>query len=745
LLLDGFDSQAFAFTSSIHPFTASIAGTNTFTSSATARLNSIETITASNISRLTNLESITGSLATTGSNTFIGTQTITGSLYISSDLIVQGSSSLQNITASAVSIGTNIINLNTANPAIRYAGLSIGDSGSIGSSGSFLYDSVQDEMIFIHRGANTTVTSSVVLMGPQTFDNIGGETYPTNNLIQKGTGNEHLVDSCIFDNGTTTCINANLIGSGNITTNGGIIGNNSNNLYLSSNSTTGEISFWGNQLNTRLMTISGSGNVGIGTNSPINKLTISNDGNSVVAFRINDTNANASFISLNASNTDSAIIAGGTSAIPFDIYTGGCPRMRITCTGNVGIGITTPFSNAKLQVNVGTNINWAVQQGTFDCTGVKLNTFVDTGASNIPLELNGNILHLKTCENVRMTINGIGNVCFACKVYIGTDKLCWTDTTFKTLQVGNGAFNNINNQTQIVNNIYYDDANYRSLIGGASNRLIMTTSGNLFFEYACVATAGSVIGLDPKFFICGTSGRVGIGTITPEYPLHIYGCSPLGMKIQTCSSSFGSPSINLLNGGVDTVLTATNTALEIGTWSANDIIFRTTQVERMRINTSGIVTMPFQPSMFAQPGASSFTVGSGTHAYGWCTSGSVRYNCGFTLTGATTATTNVADAGATGKIIIPATGKYLLQFSQRNEGQVCSDGQFMLWVNGTQRIRRHIELWCGKPYIHVDVTAVLSLGINDTLEMGAWFNNARTDTFSGTGDQVNWLSLAKIS
>ena len=106
--------------------------------------------------------------STTGSNAFIGTQTITGSLYISSDLVVQGSSSLQNITASAVSIGTNLINLNTANPAIRYAGLVIGDSGSVGGSGSFLYDSVQDEMIFVHRGASTTVTSSLVLMGPQT-------------------------------------------------------------------------------------------------------------------------------------------------------------------------------------------------------------------------------------------------------------------------------------------------------------------------------------------------------------------------------------------------------------------------------------------------------------------------------------------------------------------------------------------------------------------------------------------------
>jgi hypothetical protein len=205
--------------SSIETITASNIGRlnaiETITSSNVARLNSIETITSSNIARLNSLEIKTGSLATTGSNTFIGTQTITGSLYISSDLIVQGSSSLQNITASAVSIGTNIINLNTANPAIRYAGLVIGDSGSIGSSGSFLYDSVQDEMIFVHRGANTTVTSSVVLMGPQTFDNIGGETYPTANRIQKGTGNEHLADSCVFDNGTTVCVNANLIGSGN--------------------------------------------------------------------------------------------------------------------------------------------------------------------------------------------------------------------------------------------------------------------------------------------------------------------------------------------------------------------------------------------------------------------------------------------------------------------------------------------------------------------------------------------------
>ena len=154
--------------------------------------------------------------ATTGSNAFIGTQTITGSLYISSDLVVQGSSSLQDITASAVNIGANIVNLNTANPAIRFAGLNIFDSGSIGGSGSFLYDAVQDEFIFVHRGDNANITSSVVLMGPQTYNNIGSETYPTANRILKGVGNEHIGDSIISETGGGIGISGSLSITGSL-------------------------------------------------------------------------------------------------------------------------------------------------------------------------------------------------------------------------------------------------------------------------------------------------------------------------------------------------------------------------------------------------------------------------------------------------------------------------------------------------------------------------------------------------
>ena len=213
--------QIVGILSPLNSFSASNSTTNTFTSSATARLNSIETITSSNIARLNSLENKTGSLATTGSNIFYGNQTISGTVYIQDDLIVQGSSSLQNITASAVSIGTNIVNLNTANPSIRFAGLSIIDSGSIGGSGSFLYDSLQDEFIFVHRGAATAVTSSVILMGPQTYDSIGSETYLTNNRLVKGAGNEHLADTNISDDGTTIKLlsNTEVTGSFKLTSN----------------------------------------------------------------------------------------------------------------------------------------------------------------------------------------------------------------------------------------------------------------------------------------------------------------------------------------------------------------------------------------------------------------------------------------------------------------------------------------------------------------------------------------------
>ena len=193
-------------------------------------LSALNQFTASNDN--TSLNSKTGSYATTGSNTFFGTQTYSGSVYIANDLIVQGSSSIQYITGSSVNIGTNIVQLNTANPSVRYAGLSIVDSGSVGGSGSFLYDSVQDEFIFVHRGDGTNVTSSHFVLGPETYNSLGNETYLTSNIIPKGTGKEHLIDSCIQDVSGSVTIGGTLCTSGIICSSNLEIKQSSNNRLI---------------------------------------------------------------------------------------------------------------------------------------------------------------------------------------------------------------------------------------------------------------------------------------------------------------------------------------------------------------------------------------------------------------------------------------------------------------------------------------------------------------------------------
>jgi hypothetical protein len=109
-------------------------------------------------------------------------------------------------------------------------------------------------------------------------------------------------------------------------------------------------------------------------------------------------------------NATSANFAGylafGTSDSASDIH----ERMRIDSSGNVGIGLSGAIPSARLQVRTGTNLNFAVQTGTTDTSGMKINAFNDAANTNIPLEINGSVLLLKTGETERLRIDASGNV-----------------------------------------------------------------------------------------------------------------------------------------------------------------------------------------------------------------------------------------------------------------------------------------------------------------------------------------------
>lgn len=197
--------------------------------------------------------------ATTGSNSFTGEQTINGSLTITQNLTVLGSSSIQYITSSQLVISDNIISVNTFSPSLRFGGLAVIDSGSVSNtSGSLLFDSQNNQWIFVHQSeGSSAVTSSVLIMGPQTFDNVGNELTITSNRLTKGTGGdlgEHIGDSNITDTGTVVSINSNTEITGSVIITAGVTGssfnisnaptlNNTNTQILTRNSTTGQIEY----------------------------------------------------------------------------------------------------------------------------------------------------------------------------------------------------------------------------------------------------------------------------------------------------------------------------------------------------------------------------------------------------------------------------------------------------------------------------------------------------------------------
>jgi hypothetical protein len=145
-----------------------------------------------------------GAYAVTASNTFTGIQTIgnttqstnftngalvvSGGVGIAKNLNVSGnvnisglltvvSMSTQYVTSSQYTIGTSRIILND-DDNVRFAGLSINDSGSTAATGSLLWDSLRDR--FIYDTNETTgggvAHSAVLITGPESYGGLGNET-----------------------------------------------------------------------------------------------------------------------------------------------------------------------------------------------------------------------------------------------------------------------------------------------------------------------------------------------------------------------------------------------------------------------------------------------------------------------------------------------------------------------------------------------------------------------------------------
>jgi hypothetical protein len=121
--------------------------------------------------------------------------------------------------------------------------------------------------------------------------------------------------------------------------------------------------------------IDASGNVGIGTVSPASKLHVKSTADNIVATQVSTNTVNALFQSIESAGLAQV---GTTGAHPFTFFTANQERMRITSTGSVGIGTSSP--SEKLDVS-GVTLSSSIQEGYTALSGTTPSIDADVAGS----------------------------------------------------------------------------------------------------------------------------------------------------------------------------------------------------------------------------------------------------------------------------------------------------------------------------------------------------------------------------
>jgi hypothetical protein len=399
-----YTSSINSHTSSINSYTSSNntnittinSNFNSYTSSNDAstlsqnnRILGLNTFSASINNYTASQNILNGKYTTTGSNTFVGTQYISnttnttsytgtpslytdggfrvtkdayvsGSVFVGGNLTVAGTSSVNYVTSSTF-LGLDFINLNTDLPLLRYAGINIGDSGSAaGITSSFWYDSEKDNWLSIYAAPAGQASSSMIINGPITYNNIGNEEGLTANYITKAQSitpgnNHHITSSQIFDDGTTVKIAGNLQVTGSIY--GGSLTGSLNGTHLVAgtvpNSALANNTISGKILGSNLDTLTiGTGLSGTSYNGSA-PITIANTG--VLSVTTNtglSTNASATG-NVTITNTGVTSAVAGT-AISVSGATGAVTINNTGVTSNVaGTGVSVSGATGAVTISIG--------------------------------------------------------------------------------------------------------------------------------------------------------------------------------------------------------------------------------------------------------------------------------------------------------------------------------------------------------------------------------------------------------
>ena len=354
-----------------------------------------------------------------------------------------------------------------------------------------------------------------------------------------------------------------------------IFNDTSNYLNLYNSGNTGTI-FYVNAAEQMRLTSTG---LGIGTSSPSGKLHVAG-GASNVNFYL----SNNSYSSYYYQNT------GGSSGVDFPasqayIWSqGGTERARIDSAGNVGIGTGSP--SEALEVYGTTPIIQINDRGLYQAQiGLIGNDLEIRGSSGSVEFYTGSADGASSTERLRLDSSG--------NLGLGVAPSPWdTGSSVRALQLNNGSlWSYAGFGLGLINNAFYNSAgNYIYKHNGfALDYFQSSSSGGHIWRTAPSwdGTGDNTIAFTQAMTLTA-GGNLGIGTSTPEE----YG----GYKALTISDSVGAQIYwKSTNSSITAYAGVDSTGAYLATFTNTDLLFRTNNTERLRIDSAGRVTMPYQP------------------------------------------------------------------------------------------------------------------------------------------------------
>ena len=512
------------------------------------------------------------------------------------------------VVSSGDVITTNTINETTAASGVTIDSLLVKDGGITGTTGVFSGNLTVDTNTLFVNAANNRVgigTSSP----SQPLQVVTSGATAAGISVTNTTGNANLFLSTA-NTGTSTFF----FGDTDNFQSGLIQYSHTSDSLISRSA--GVMTFQTGGANER-MRITNSGNVGIGTTAPGTKLEISTSG--VATLRINDSSSTTRRVDLsnsggialltarNGATNTGFYVQGGVDSSKYvrfqenltQFFTSDTERMRITSSGNVGIGTASPSSLLNIYINSLSDREALVLNSN---GGVLNGASIDIQRSNVSM---GKI-DADYFEGMRFYVTDGAGAAATERMRIDSSGNVGIGTASPVVPL------HISSATPAIRLTDTDD-NSDSQVGAAAGGLLVLDA-DISNEAAGTAILFRVDGGSEKMRIT-SSGNVGIGRTSPTNKLEVDGAAALyaastetrNFEVGYGRTGNGYSYVDLIgdatytdyglrivrnNGGANTaseIIHRGTGSLAFNSQDAGVILLKTSNAERMRIDSSGNV------------------------------------------------------------------------------------------------------------------------------------------------------------